>query len=270
MEAAISIDAFCARPVNHWVAAGSAVVWCSTEELCGCAFFGTPDLADAAETVRAFEAIHDAEMGPRFSIVLDASRLQKIDAPVIPILVEWVGRNRAELLKRVRLQVGVAPSGAAGAALGPIVQSLGELHLYRVVDSVYEAFKLVAPGNDALVDEVNAITEHVLSVPINVRRLRQLLSNDSSSSVDQAARMLSLSPRTLQRELTDYGTAFNDEVKAARYTKACHLLESTDDDPRDIANAVGLSETTLNQLFKEKARITPSDYRNRSRSGDSF
>ncbi len=64
MEAAISIDAFCARPVNHWVAAGSAVVWCASEDLCGCAFFGTPDLLDAAETVRAFEAIHDAELGP--------------------------------------------------------------------------------------------------------------------------------------------------------------------------------------------------------------
>ncbi len=265
MEAAISIDAFCARPVNHWVAAGSAVVWCASEDLCGCAFFGTPDLLDAAETVRAFEAIHDAELGPRFSLVLDASRVQKIESVVVPIVVEWVGRNRSELLKRVRLQVGLVPPGAAGAALGPIVQALGELHLYRVVDSLYEAFNLVAPGNTTLVDEVTAITEHVMSVPVNVRRLRQLLANDSSSTVDQAARMLSLSPRSLARELTDHGTAFNDEVKAARYTKACYLLESTDDDPRDVANAVGLSEPTLNQLFKEKARIAPSDYRNRSR-----
>jgi hypothetical protein len=221
MEAAISIDAFCARPVNHWVAAGSAVVWCASEDLCGCAFFGTPDLLDAAETVRAFEAIHDAELGPRFSLVLDASRVQKIESVVVPIVVEWVGRNRSELLKRVRLQVGLVPPGAAGAALGPIVQALGELHLYRVVDSLYEAFNLVAPGNTTLVDEVTAITEHVMSVPVNVRRLRQLLANDSSSTVDQAARMLSLSPRSLARELTDQGTAFNDEVKAARDTKAC-------------------------------------------------
>ncbi|MBL8741579.1 MAG: hypothetical protein JNK04_10810, partial [Myxococcales bacterium] len=98
--------------MSHWVAAGTAVVWCASEELCGVSFFGSPDLLDAAETVRAFEAIHDAEMGPRFSLVLDASRLQKIDTVVVPILVEWVARNRSELLKRVRLQVGLAPHGA--------------------------------------------------------------------------------------------------------------------------------------------------------------
>ena len=51
--------------------------------------------------MRAFEAIHDSEVGPRFSIMLDASRLQKIDSSIIPILVEWVGRNRSELLHQI-------------------------------------------------------------------------------------------------------------------------------------------------------------------------
>jgi len=266
MEAAVSIDVFCARPVNHWVAAGTAVVWCASEDLCGCSLFGAPDAEATSEIVRAFDAFHDAEMGPRFSVVLDASRVEKVDPAALPVLVQWLARERAELLKRVRLQVGVSPGGAAGKAIAEIVPLLGELHLYRVVASTAEAFRLVQPDGDALLEEVNAIAEHVLSIPTEIRRLRQLLAHDPSASVDHASRTLGISPRTLSRSLTDYGSAFNDEVKAARYTKACHLLESTDDDPRDIANAVGLSESTLNQLFKEKARITPSDYRDRSRT----
>jgi transcriptional regulator GlxA family with amidase domain len=92
------------------------------------------------------------------------------------------------------------------------------------------------------------------------------VTNDASVTLEQAARSLDLSTRGLNRSLSEIGSTFNDEVKNIRFSKACYLLEITDDDPATIANSVGLTEASLNQLFKEKVRTTPMGYRDQVRS----
>ncbi len=266
MQSAPTIDTFCQRPVHRWVAAGSSVVFCFSEELLGFVLWGNPSAEEAAETLRAFDAIKHPDVAPRFNVLIDASRLEGLVGAAEGLLAQWVLDQRADLLKRVRLQALIESPKVGANKFRELAAALGELPLYRAVKTLREAAALVLPQVQDFPMELDAIAEGSLVVPTEVRRLRQYLAHDTSTTLDMAARALGLSSRGLNRAMTEVGSNFHDEVKAARYRKACYLLEETDDDPMAIANAVGLNETSLNQLFKEKGRITPSDYRDRARS----
>jgi len=266
MESAPTIDTFCQRPVNRWVAAGSSVVFCFSDELLGCVLWGNPSAEEATETLRAFDALRHGDIAPRFNLLVDASRLEGMSGAAEGLLAQWVLDRRADLLKRVRLQALIESAKVPASKFRELAAALGELPLYRAVKTLREAAALVLPQSADFPMQLDAIAEGSLVVPTEVRRLRQYLAHDTSATLDQAARALGLSARGLNRTMTEVGSNFHDEVKAARFRKACYLLEETDDDPMAIANAVGLNEPSLNQLFKEKARITPSDYRDRARS----
>jgi AraC-like DNA-binding protein len=159
----------------------------------------------------------------------------------------------------------VRPQKARESKLRELGAALGALPPSRVVGTLREALFGLGASEDAAA-EIDACTEGLRVIPSDVRRLRQLLTNDASVTLEQAARSLDLSTRGLNRSLSEIGSTFNDEVKNIRFRTACYLLEITDDDPATIANAVGLAEASLNQLFKEKARTTPMGYRDQVRS----
>lgn len=269
MENAPSIELFFVQPVGFWVAAANAVVVAPADDLIVISLWGksTPD--QTLETLRALEVYKKEMISPRFNVVIDGSRLEAVVPGCEGLLAEWVGRERSELLKRVR-SMGVVESRTAPAQkLRELAAALGELPLHRVVGSLPEALAFVN-AKEELAYEINAFAEGTLMVPAEVRKLRQLLANDGSMTLEQAARALDLSTRGLNRTLSEVGSAFNDEVKNARFRKACYLLEATDDDPAVIANAVGTNEAGLNQLFKEKTRSTAMAYRDQVRSQAGF
>jgi AraC-like DNA-binding protein len=83
----------------------------------------------------------------------------------------------------------------------------------------------------------------------------------ASLTVEDAARALRISTRSLQRMLKDNGTSFQQEIRTARFLKAEELVRSTDDKLSVIAGRVGITEGALTQLFREKVGCTPAEYR---------
>ncbi|MBK6516514.1 MAG: helix-turn-helix transcriptional regulator [Polyangiaceae bacterium] len=265
MENAPSTDLFFIQPVGYWTSAANCVVLCPKDDLIVVTVWGSSTPDQTAEALRALEVFKRDSISPRFNVLIDASRLEGLVVGSEGLLAEWVARHRAELLKRVRTMAVVESRTAPAQKLRELAAALGELPLHRVVGSLREALQFLSAGEDVAY-ELDAIADGIKVVPAEVRKLRQLLANDGSMTLEQAARALDLSTRGLNRSLAEVGSAFNDEVKNARYRKACYLLEATDDDPGTIANAVGTNEAGLNQLFKEKARTTPMDYRDQARS----
>jgi AraC-like DNA-binding protein len=97
--------------------------------------------------------------------------------------------------------------------------------------------------------------------------LRTLLrTRGGNLPLEDAAKLLHRSPRSLQRELVAVGSSFRAEQIQARLTAAQELLSSTGDKLAVVAGQLGLSEQGLNRLFRERVGVTPEAWRRRLRS----
>jgi hypothetical protein len=172
MENALTIESFCAEPVDRWVSAGSALVFALTDELVGLTLWGSAVAQEITDTLRALDACKRSHIGPRFNLLIDASRLEGLDRPAETLLAGWVGRE-AELVQRVRSMVIVRPTNARESKLRELGAALGALPPSRVVGTLREALGVLG-ASEGIAEEIDACTEGLRVIPTDVRRLRQL------------------------------------------------------------------------------------------------
>src|SRR5690606_10428273 len=87
--------------------------------------------------------------------------------------------------------------------------------------------------------------------------LQRLLDQSPMLSIEEAARQLGLTPRTLQRRLRDDGTTFRVEARRAVVRRAKELLTSTDDKISDIATSLGVANAQhFTELFRAETGET--------------
>jgi AraC-like DNA-binding protein len=80
--------------------------------------------------------------------------------------------------------------------------------------------------------------------------------------IEVVAAQLKMSSRTLQRRLAEEGTSFQDLVDAVRQAEARTLLRETDRSIKDIARALGYSETSaFVRAYKRATGSTPGEAR---------
>jgi transcriptional regulator GlxA family with amidase domain len=111
----------------------------------------------------------------------------------------------------------------------------------------------------------DAIAQRIRGVSREVRLTRELLERHLDTGVEQVARVLGISARSLQRALMRRGTSFNAAVVSARLARAQTLLRETDDKVAAIAADVGVSERGLTQLFRRRTGVGPAEWRKRHR-----
>jgi len=96
-------------------------------------------------------------------------------------------------------------------------------------------------------------------------RVRALVSDQLSSgdfSLEETARALHMSPRTLGRRLSDEGTTFKGVVDEMRKTVALHYVAARDVDLSEIALLAGFTETpSFYRAFRRWTGTTPTKYR---------
>jgi AraC-like DNA-binding protein len=123
---------------------------------------------------------------------------------------------------------------------------------------------VVAGDNGATIcEEVEQIVQRVRAIPHELQQLRILLSGRLDLAIRPAARELLMSPRSLQRVLSRYGTSFHDEQSNARFAAAKILLAGSEVKVSSVASRVGWSERTLTVVFRAKTGLTPADWRKR-------
>ncbi|WP_297623005.1 AraC family transcriptional regulator [Nocardia sp.] len=94
--------------------------------------------------------------------------------------------------------------------------------------------------------------------------IRETLADSQSRAIciEEVARRLSVSTRTLQRRLADQGTSWREELEVVRYQHAKSLLRDTQLPLQSIAGRLGYSDhRTLRRAFQRWTGQSPNDYR---------
>jgi AraC-like DNA-binding protein len=171
---------------------------------------------------------------------------------------EFLSRSMAALADRIERQAIVRPSGMAGALVAGYYQVFPPPYRYRLFDARAPALEWLGHPADALA----AVDAHVGGEPL-VRRLQKWLAGGAPRrSVEEAARALAVSRRSLQRRLAGAGTSFAREVKRAQIERAMQLLETTDKKLGAVAAEVGCrSLASFSEMFAREVGAPPSVWR---------
>ena len=115
-------------------------------------------------------------------------------------------------------------------------------------------------GLDTLVDRCRGMSPML-------RKLRELLdARPGRVTLQEAARALGQSPRTLQRRLRDDGTTFQLEHSGAQVRVAQRLLIDSDAKLESVASEVGCASLqNFSALFRRATGEAPSAWRARHR-----
>lgn len=262
MEACASIEAFVAAPIGRWVlAAPPVIVWCANPELCGAIAWGKPEPSDAEAMFAAYNYRHPS-MSERFDVVLDGSEIEVLDPDTLAVVFAWNRERREELVRRIRLQIGVVSESFASLTLTGVLPVLGETHAFTLSRDRSEAITSLAKDGGRLAAEISDIVTTLRAESHALRRLRDLLRADPTrASITDCARDLALSARTLQRILQSSRTSFRQEVRDARLAVALPLLTHGSAKISAVAARVGLSERALTELVRETRGTTPGALR---------
>ena len=255
------------QPVGTGVLVETNFIWCVSPTLGGSTGWGSPTGEQAERVMRVVSAMFHPTVGPQLDVVLDGYRLQQVNPAAAMAIFEWARKNLDELKRRIRRQVGVAPPSVGGVLLAGILPMLGETYRFQVVPTPEEAYRVVlGDEGDALREEIAGYVDRFSGTPPLVGELRNLLrAHNRGLTVEEAARLLGRSPRTLQRELEAAKTSFRDEQAQARLVAAAELLAASDDKLSVIAARIGLSANGLNRLIRERVGTTVDAWRRRLR-----
>lgn len=264
LRRAANIATFVRDPVGTWVIAGTTLLWCESPVLIGAAAFGRPGPEESRVALSAYEALHSVAMAHPVDVVLDSRRLE-VDLDALAVLVGWLRDNLPRYKARIRLQVGLVADDHAGVLLSGLLPFLGQSHPFRVFTDAHPAFADVRGGSSTLADEVDALTNDAVGLPLIVSSLRAILRERRGDiTLADASRRLAMSPRSLQRLLGTVRSSFGDEQRDARWIAAQELLINTRDKVSAIASRLGVSERTLTRIVRERSGQSPEALRGKS------
>jgi AraC-like DNA-binding protein len=267
MRQAASLESFTSAPSGQWTAVACGVIWCHSPTLVGAVVWGRPGARETQQILEVFE--HYECMAPRFDVLLDASRIGEIDAGAFDVLLEWSRTHREMLLERVRRRVSVVPSGLGGFALAGISVAVGGLDAVQLTSTARAGFEILCPGEAEAIDgEIETIAAGLGGTPGFLLELRaQFHAHTRGLTLEQMARSLSLSTRSLQRRLAEAGTSFRSELHDARFRAAREILSSSDEKLDAIAQRLGITESALAELIRARTQLTVAEFRRQLRAG---
>ncbi len=270
MRPAASLADYLSSPWGTYLAGDSFLHFFANETLCGLVLWGCSTQHDIQQLVQILEVELPERSRPHAAFV-DARAVTSIDEAAFETLVAYVGPRAEAFGRNVTRQALVRPSGMLGAIVGGFyeVAPAANPEKTQVFDEPQKALGWLGyPGPGPLLAKLAELQAEVSGTPPLVRRVRDfLVAHPCQASVNEVARTLGMSPRTLQHQLRSLGTSFRREVNAARILAARKLLERTDTKLTAIAMEVGCSSLQhFSTLFRKLTGHTPSDWRARHRA----
>ena len=262
VQLARSVQDFLAAPVGRYVSGRSFVIWAQTASRLGSAYFGRPDASDF-EALRALFGLHvNPHLSPPFDAICDGRDLTDIDPASFALLSEYMTPQWSEIAARVRRLAIVRPRGMPGATLAGVFHELVRPHVdAELFDDRHPALAWLGLDDDARA-EVEAVIAAYDGAPPLLRRLREHLSKHlRAAALDESARALALSARSLQRALKDHGTSFRGELDLARVRAAERMLADSALKMDAIAHEIGCTPSTFYELFRRATGRSPAEFR---------
>ncbi len=267
----VGLDELRQEPVGAYVSGRCFAHGCLHPALWALLIWGRPDEAIARALGRSL-VVELAPPAAAHGSIIDTSRLEGGERGTFELLEAYLTHYSDELARWVQRVALVRPRGLSGAIVSGAFEVAPRPFPVRLFDERLAALEWLhgelafEPGPpDALsaIDEMFAAAD----APPIIRELRDLLAARLRGiSIEDAAGAMALSPRTLQRRLSDAGTTFQDELADARVRAAQRMLAESDTPVTAIAFDVGFaSPQHLSALFKKRTATTPSEWRRKRR-----
>ena len=263
MRGTVLVDEFMAAPEGRYLVGRCWLYWCARPELFGVVLWGRPTEDDVAILARALTVELGPGIVPHRSLI-DAHRLESVDAGAFALLSDYVQTHHAKLSERVTHLALIKPGGFAGAITAGFYEVLDAPYPVRLFDAASAAFSwLTGDPQDALVAALEAAYDDVAGVAPVVAQVRTLVAGDLiDADVHRTARALGLSERTLQRRLKAAETTFQQALTDARIAEARRRMLDSDAPLTQIALDVGFASLQhFSGHFSKRMGAAPSAWR---------
>ena len=247
-----------ADPAGTYLVMPRALVFCARPTLWGFSLWGAPTEVDLRRIVPLLAL--ELSAVPHASLV-DVRRLVSGDPRAFAVLTRYLRTNFETFRTCVTRLALVRPSGLLGATVAGFYQVAGSPYPVRVFDDLRAAGAwLRAPEATSTLEAAVEAASGLSPVLLQLRRW--LDGHLGEASLVRAARAVSRASRSLQRDLRDAETSFQDELDAARVRLAKRLLVESDSTLTEIAYDVGCaSPQHFSTLFRRVVGATPSAWR---------
>lgn len=257
-----SADVIVRSPWGRYTTTGSSIVWCASRTLCGAYLWGRPTAEETGAIIRLFDE-YPRVMNATFDMIIDTRAVESVDGDALVVLTSWMWANR-KVFEHAKI-FSVIRETPTGFLLAGLLPTIAPDRMFRVGTIPATAFTtILGEQGIAAAEEIEAIARQTRGVPRELQVVRDALFKRLDVSIDDVAKNLRVSARSLQRSLSKAGTTFHDEVVAARMTVACELLLSTDLKVAAIASRLGVSERAVTMLFRDKTGMTPIEWRKKT------
>ncbi|HEU5056498.1 MAG TPA: helix-turn-helix domain-containing protein, partial [Kofleriaceae bacterium] len=258
-----TLDELARDPVGRYVAGDCFLHFCAAPDFWGIVLWGKPDHRQAMELGRSLVLglSHPAE--PHVTL-LDASRLEGSDPAAFRAAERYITDFGPALARHVRRLALVRPSGMNGAVVAGAFEVLPRPFPTAVFGDPAEACAWLGLSADGAALAA-ALHGEVAGTPRVLPALRAWLDQHLAGvTVEDAARALALSARSLQRKLAEAGTTFTAELAEARVRAARRMLADGDAPLTAIAYDVGCASLQhFSALFRRRMHESPSAFRAR-------
>ena len=263
MRPAAELADFLEQPVGRSFAGSCWLYFYPRADVCGFALWGRPDV----DAIRRLISVLRVELGaaPHVSLV-DVRGLESVDPAVFDTLGAYVAAHSVELSLAVRRLALVLPKGGLMRAVTSGFFSVADApYPVEIFDEPEAALRSLGVADAReLAESVACAIEAAHGTPPLVRDLRVWLEGHlGSASVEDAARALGVSTRSLQRRLREESTSFQHESKDAQVRVAQRLLRDPEMAITRVALEVGLSPAHFSALFRRATGVSPSEWRER-------
>lgn len=220
MKPAASLDDFLARPVGRYVVGGHYLAWCANPTLCGSTLWGTVEEADLPALFRLWDLFRHIP-SPRFSAVTDARYFEQFTPDLLAAVLGYLRARVDDFGERLDKHAFLVATNTAGAAMIGTYAAAGMSHDWRIFDSSEACFAWLDPAAGPPIgrDLDRLIADARAQDPLLGALHRYLAATKDEPSLERFAATVGRSTRSLQRELTERGTNFRQELTAFRRGK---------------------------------------------------
>jgi len=263
-----SFDALLRDPCGrYWMGGCWLIFFASHGRFSGTLVWGDPD----ESVVEQWSVWTRLRLSSRFephSSIFDVSRVDRIGVPAFSALARYQSEHAENLAKYVTRLAVVHGGGLTGATAAGFLTVWPMSIPTRAFGDVAAALEWLERAEDAaLMTELHRVLDGANARPAILRDLEIFLELHPNATPQLAAHALGISPRSLQRRLSEQGTTFRRVLDATRVRLAQGLLMDSDASITQIALQVGLtSPQHLSTLFRKNGLDTPRAIRARRKS----
>jgi len=260
-----SASAFLADPVRAVVSRRTFTLCIQNPERICAIHYGPGDPEDAAVISGLFPVVAHPALAERYDVFHDLANVGPIAEYMYAFVENFLRATIDVLARRVRRVAVVRAPGLDGAAIaGVFHQHIAPRLDARLCETHAEAYAWLGLTVGEM-NELDALRAE-LAGPALLRRMRGAIERQlDMATLASIAVQLGISERTLQRQLSTYGTSFRDELVRARIGVAKTRLLETREKVESIALTLGFASTaSFSTSFHKIVGVAPSAFRARN------